>query len=54
MKLRGLSLGFCLRHSERPGFPFSGQLRASDSTTVATAFASVDTACDNGAVAVRG
>ena len=48
MKLRDLSLVFCLRHSERPGFTFSERLRASDSTTVATAFASVNADCDNG------
>ena len=54
MKLRGPSLVFCLRHSVRPGFTSSGRLRASDSTAVATAFASIDTDHDDGAVALQG
>ena len=48
MKLHGLSLDFRLRHSERPGFTCSGRLRASDSTTVAAALASIDADHDNG------
>src|SRR5215210_6657666 len=36
------------RPSERRENPTSGRLRASDSTTVATAFASADADCDNG------
>ena len=33
---------------ERPGFTFSGRLRASDSTTIATTFASADADRDAG------
>ena len=33
---------------ERPGFAFSGRLRASDSTTIAPAFASADADRDDG------
>ncbi|HEX5911918.1 MAG TPA: hypothetical protein VFY54_02175 [Rubrobacter sp.] len=39
---------FRLRHSERRKNPTSGRLRASDSTTVATTFASVNADYDNG------
>ena len=46
MKLRAVlvaaSFVLRLRHSERQGFTFSGRLKASDSTTVAAAFASVN------------
>jgi hypothetical protein len=58
MKLRAVlvaaSLVLRLRHSERQGFTFSGRLKASDSTTVAAAFASVNADYDNGTGALQG